>query len=88
MAVNVKSFRGLNKAATPAMVKDQPPSLGAALACHTIFAVPPQSVIVIFVAGLVFDPDAVRWWVSEWKEEIESLWRLVQSRPADGWMKR
>lgn len=65
MAVNVKSFRGLTKVAAPAVVKDQPPRLGAALACHTIFAVPPQSVIVIFIAGLVFDPDAVRWWVSE-----------------------
>jgi membrane protein len=58
--MNVKSLFGLLKKAVQEWIKDGAPRLGAALSYYTIFALPPLFIIVVFVASLFLDEQAVR----------------------------
>jgi len=58
--MNFKSIFGLSKTAVQSWVKDNATRLGAALSYYTIFALPPLFIIVIFIASLVLDENAVR----------------------------
>jgi membrane protein len=60
MALNVKNFWQVLKAAFAGWSQHKAPRLGAALSYYTVFAMPPLFVIVIFIASLVFDPHQVR----------------------------
>jgi membrane protein len=74
------SFRaiwGLLKEAATEWVSDKAARLGAALSYYTVFAIPPLFVIVIFVASLYFDENAVR------TELFEQVGGLVGAKGAE-----
>jgi membrane protein len=74
------SFRtvwGLLKEAVNEWVGDKAARLGAALSYYTIFAIPPLFVIVIFVASLYFDEQAVR------TELLQQVGGLVGAKGAE-----
>jgi len=77
MAFNVKSIWGLIKSALTAWGEDKAPRLGAALSYYTIFAMPPLFIIVIFIASLLFDPNAVR------TEMFSEVGGLIGQKSAD-----
>lgn len=54
------SFVTLIKEAGTAWVDDYAPSMGAALAYYTLFSIAPLLLLVISIAGLVFDQEAAR----------------------------
>src|SRR6185503_7473294 len=58
--MNFKAVFGLLKSSVQAWVSDSAARLGAALSYYTIFALPPLFIIVIFIASLVLDENAVR----------------------------
>ena len=58
--MNLKAVWGLLKTSGQAWVNDKVPRLGAALSYYTIFALPPLFIIVIFIASLWLDEQAVR----------------------------
>lgn len=60
MALNLKAVWNLVKACVTAWIDDKAPRLGAALSFYTVFALPPLFMIAIFIASLVFNPEAVR----------------------------
>ncbi len=60
MGVSPKSIWNLLKASVKAWIDDKAPRLGAALSFYTIFAIPPVFVIALFLASIVFNPEAVR----------------------------
>ena len=60
MGVNPKAIWSLFKASVSAWSEDKSPRMGASLSFYTIFAMPPLFMIAIFIASVVFDPDAVR----------------------------
>jgi membrane protein len=60
MRLSFKTIWRVVKTAGSSWVEDKAPRLGAALSYYTVFAIPPLFVIIIFVAGLVFDPAQVR----------------------------
>lgn len=53
-------FWSLLKTAGKAWIDDYAPSMGAALAYHTLFSLAPLLQVVIAIAGLVFGADAVQ----------------------------
>src|SRR5438034_947875 len=77
MALNIKAIGGLIKAALTAWGEDKAPRLGAALSYYTIFAMPPLFIIVIFIASLLFNPDAVR------TEMFSEVGGLIGQKSAD-----
>lgn len=56
--MNLKSVSGLAKAALWSWMDDYAPSMGAALAYYTVFAIAPLFIIAIAVAAVVFGQDA------------------------------
>lgn len=58
--MSFKSAGSLLKGAVRAWVQDSVPRLGAALSYYTVFAISPLFVILIFVASLWFNQEAVR----------------------------
>lgn len=60
MALSLKAIWNLLKSSVTAWIDDKAPRLGAALSFYTIFALPPLFMIAIFIASLVFNPEAVR----------------------------
>jgi len=58
--MSFKSAGSLLKGAVRAWVQDSVPRLGAALSYYTVFAISPLLVILIFVASLWFNQEAVR----------------------------
>lgn len=60
MALNLKAVWSPLKASVTEWIDDKAPRLGAALSFYTIFALPPLFMIAIFIASLVFNPEAVR----------------------------
>src|SRR5579862_2156706 len=70
MALNFKAAWNLLKSSITAWIDDKAPRLGAALSFYTVFALPPLFMIAIFIASLVFNPDAVR---SEMFSEVGGL---------------
>jgi membrane protein len=59
-AMNVKQIGQLVQKTVSAWIDDYAPSMGAALAYYTVFSIAPLLIIVIAVAGMVFDREAVR----------------------------
>src|SRR6516164_941112 len=70
MALNVKAVWNLLRDSVTAWIDDKAPRLGAALSFYTVFALPPLFMIAIFIASLVFNPEAVR---SEMFSEVGGL---------------
>lgn len=60
MRLSLKAIWTLLKTSVTEWVDDKAPRLGAALSFYTAFAIPPLFIIAIFIAGLVFNPNAVR----------------------------
>lgn len=60
MRLSLKAIWNLLKSSVTEWVDDKAPRLGAALSFYTAFAIPPLFMIAIFIASLVFNPDAVR----------------------------
>src|SRR5215469_6641686 len=60
MALSLKAVWNLLKSSVTAWIDDKAPRLGAALSFYTVFALPPLFMIAIFIASLVFNPEAVR----------------------------
>ncbi len=60
MGLSPKSIWSLLKDSVNAWIEDKAPRLGAALSFYTIFAIAPVFVIALFLASVVFDPNAVR----------------------------
>jgi len=58
--MSLKKIAGLLKTAFKDWTRDEAPRLGAALSYYTIFAIPPLFVIVVFIASLCFDRQAVQ----------------------------
>jgi membrane protein len=58
--MTLKSGFALLKETFSAWVDDYAPSMGAALAYYTMFSIAPVLLIVIAVAGFIFEQDAVR----------------------------
>jgi membrane protein len=58
--MNLKSIFKLLKASLQSWSQDNAARLGAALSYYTIFALPPLFIIIIFIASLVLDENAVR----------------------------
>jgi len=59
-AMNVRHLGKLAGKAVSAWIDDYAPSMGAALAYYTVFSIAPLLIIVIAVAGFVFDREAVK----------------------------
>ena len=70
MALSLKAIWNLLKSSVTAWIDDKAPRLGAALSFYTVFALPPLFMIAIFIASLVFNPEAVR---SEMFSEVGGL---------------
>src|ERR1043166_2228256 len=77
MALNVKGIWTVLKQALTSWTDDKAPRLGAALSYYTVFAIPPLLIIVLFVASLVFDPNAVR------KELFSEIGGLIGQKSAE-----
>src|SRR4051794_23992760 len=75
--MNFKSIFALLKTSVQAWVKDNATRLGASLSYYTIFALPPLFIIVIFIASLVLDENAVR------SGLLEQVGGLVGKKGAD-----
>ncbi len=60
MVSTLKAIWNLLKSSVNAWIDDKAPRLGAALSFYTAFAIPPLVMIAIFIASLVFNPEAVR----------------------------
>lgn len=60
MASTLKAIWNLLKSSVNSWIDDKAPRLGAALSFYTAFAIPPLVMIAIFIASLVFNPEAVR----------------------------
>ncbi len=58
--MNLMSIFNLSKTAVMSWIDDFAPSMGAALAYYTVFSIAPLLIIVIAVAGLVFDQQAAQ----------------------------
>ena len=58
--MSLKKIAGLLQTAFKDWTRDEAPRLGAALSYYTIFAIPPLFVIVVFIASLCFDRQAVQ----------------------------
>ena len=70
MALSLKAIWNQLKSSVTAWIDDKAPRLGAALSFYTVFALPPLFMIAIFIASLVFNPEAVR---SEMFSEVGGL---------------
>jgi membrane protein len=57
---DLKTIYNIARETVNEFIEDRAPRLGAALAYYTVFSLAPLLIIVITVAGLVFDPDTVR----------------------------
>jgi membrane protein len=57
---NLSTIYNLFRETVNEFLEDRAPRLGAALAFYTVFSLAPLLIIVITVAGLVFDPETVR----------------------------
>src|SRR5204862_4360916 len=68
--MNVRHLGKLVRKAVSAWIDDGAQSMGAALAYYTVFSIAPLLIIVIAVAGLVFDREAVR---GEIAAQLDSL---------------
>jgi hypothetical protein len=56
--MHLKQIWNLIRKSAVAWVDDYAPSMGAALACYTLFSIAPLLIIAIAVAGLVFGQEA------------------------------
>ncbi|HLP75820.1 MAG TPA: hypothetical protein VK327_02800, partial [Candidatus Paceibacterota bacterium] len=63
-------FWNLIKSAGSSWIDDKVPRLGAAVSYYTVFAIPPLFVIILFIPGLVMNPDKIR---SEMFSEVGGL---------------
>src|SRR5690349_4710368 len=68
--MNVRHLGKLVRKAVEAWIDDGAQSMGAALAYYTVFSIAPLLIIVIAVAGFVFDREAVR---GEIAAQLQSL---------------
>ena len=58
--MTIRTFLGLFREAYKIWLEDRAQRLGAALAYYAMFSIAPLLVIVIAIAGLVFDEDTAR----------------------------
>lgn len=90
--MNVRTLWQLVKQAVNAWIDDYAPSMGAAIAYYTVFSIAPLLIIVIAVAGFVFDREAVTGEIANQlsgligRSGAEAIQGLVQSAstPAKG----
>lgn len=68
--MNIKQIVNLLKATFSAWVDDHASSMGAALAYYTIFSIAPILLIIVSVAGLIFDIEVVRIEIHSRLEEL------------------
>jgi membrane protein len=57
---NLRTIYHLFRETVNEFLEDRAPRLGAALAFYTVFSLAPLLIVVITVAGLIFDPETVR----------------------------